>query len=192
MKRVFLGGLMALGLSVSGCITTVPNPDDNVRAQAWYQVNNITDLTDLGGNRLRISASTAPGYNIEQLETDLLTRASGEAVRRGAPRFAIVYLDYEDSGVGRLFMGSGYNDGTRSWIGAYEDLLIARTEADPDGSLSRNLNFKQVTAVVRLLADGEVPDRQAFRAEDTYVSLLNDRITRRGIKPQRRVTLRRN
>jgi hypothetical protein len=180
--------LASLILSALAACTTGPNPEDEVRAKAWSQVVRETDVTDVGNGRLRIAASTAFAAREGALEADLLARASGEALRRGAPRFAIVFLKYDDSGLGDLLMPS-FADAERGWIGTYEDLLATRADVDPDGSLDGRYGFKRMTAVVRLLAADEEAGRSAFDADGTYVSLLADRAERRRIRPSRRLDL---
>lgn len=188
VRKILVAGLLLFAV---GCVSTVPNPQDDVRAQAWDQISKLTDATDLGGNRLRVKAHAAPGYDIESLETDLLARVAGEALRRGAARFAIVYVEYGDRGVGSLLSPPSYAEGKRAWIGTYEDLVAARTENDLDGSLTRGLRFKEVTVVVRLLAPGEAVERPGFSSKQTYTALIHDRIERRNIKPRRTLSFRR-
>lgn len=181
-------GLMALGALVLGACATVEDPETRQRAIAWSQVQSQTEAILIGDNRVRITATTPLAKRLEQLERDLLARAAGEALRRGAPRFSIVFLEYDDKGLGNLFVPQ-FNDPATGWIGTYEAMLAARANADPDGSLKGGYGFKSMTAVVRLLAEGEEPNRPAFDAQDTYQALINERIDRRGIEAPKRLDL---
>ncbi|MEM9422956.1 MAG: hypothetical protein AAF986_10740, partial [Pseudomonadota bacterium] len=87
-------------LALSAC-TTVENPEEDVRTKAWSQVSGKTDLVVVGKNRVRISTNGAFSMDISAMETLLLARAAGEAADRGAPRFAIVHVQYNNDGVTR-------------------------------------------------------------------------------------------
>ncbi len=164
-----------VSLALAGC-ATVDNPDENVRAKAWSQVSKKTDLVVVGKNRVRITANGAFSSDMASMESLLLARAAGVALERGAPRFAVVHTQYNHEGVTR-------------WIGSYEALMRARSDADISGNLNKPLGFKSATIVVRMLGDEEEADRQAFASEATYEALLNDRIEQKGIKPSRRLSI---
>ena len=181
-SRLFLiAGLSAL---IAACAS--PRTDIDVeaakRSKAWKQLDVRTEATSVGMNRLRITASTPLTGQISTLEQDLLARAAGEAVRRNSPRFAIVFLEYDDTTMSDWFMVPQYAEPATGWIGNYEDLLEARYENDPDGSLKGNFGYRNMTAVVRLLAEGEETHREAFNSEDLYRSLIAEYIDRKNIK----------
>lgn len=167
--------LMVMGIAILsvGC-ATVDNPKANVDGKAWRQVQDNTKVITLGSNRLRISASTPFASSLNGLENDMLVRAAGEAAARGAPRFAIVHVQYEKEGVSR-------------WIGTYEDLQRARHDADFMGSLDRRFSFKTMNTVVRLLGEDEEAARKAFDSKSTFDALLASRVEAKGIKPSRKL-----
>lgn len=185
MRRIAI-----LSLVLAAACASPVDPVAETRAKAWGQVEAQTDVTRMGGATLRVTADTPLIRTADEMELALLTRIAGEAVALGAPRFAITFVDYDEAGIGKaLGLGGDYASSEASWIGTYADLLEARADADYDGSLSRAVGYKSMTAVVRLLAEGEEPGLPAFAAEDLYEALLADRIERGGIRPGRRLKL---
>lgn len=180
LKTLFV----AAGTCVLAACATAEDADLDlqVRTKAWSQIERETDATFVGSNMLRISASTPFAGDIDVLEGNLLARAAGEAVRRNAKRFAIVFLDYDDPGLGDRFFGGSLGTATTDWIGSYDALLAARADNDPDESLERRFGYRRVTAVVRLLAPGEEMGADSFDAQETYTAFLNERIERRNIR----------
>ena len=176
MGRFLLASLAAL--SLSAC-TTGPDPQGEVRARAWEQVVDRTEVLRLDNATLEASASTPLIGGGEGVEIALLTRIAGEAVSLGAPRFAITFVDYDALGFG----GDVAAAPEARWIGTYADLLQARAELFGEAGGG----FQRVTAVVRLLGPDEARDRPAFAAEDLYETLLSQRIEERGIRPRRRL-----
>ena len=177
MGRLLLASLAAVILAAC---TTGPDPQGEVRARAWSQVVDRTEVLRLDNATLEASASTPLIGGSEGVEIALLTRVAGEAVALGAPRFAITFVAYDEIGLGAERAATP----DARWIGTYADLLQARAElfGEPGG-----VGFERVTAVVRLLGPNEAPDRPAFDAEDLYETLLTQRIERRGITPRRRL-----
>lgn len=177
MGRFTLALLAAL--SLAAC-TTGPDPAGEVRARAWAQVLDRTEITRVDNATLEAVASTPLIGGGEGVEIALLTRVAGEAVALGAPRFAITFVSYDEIGLG----GDGFATPDARWVGTYADLLEARSElfGDVNGG-----SFERVTAVVRLLGAGEAPDRPAFDAADLYETLLSQRIEQRNIRPRRRL-----
>jgi hypothetical protein len=177
--------LAVLALFLAAC-ATVEDPVGSQRRTAWTQIVGQTEVIRLGGGTLRVEADTPLFRSVEEMELALLTRVAGEAVAAGAPRFAITFVDYEDGGLGLL---PDFERPEAGWIGTYADLLEARAQSDLDGSLGGAAGFKSMTAVVRLMEEGEEPGLPAFDSVATYEALLADRIERRGIAPKRRVKL---
>ena len=173
--------LAPLAAILLAACTTGPDPEGEVRARAWGQVLDRTDLVRLDNATLEASASSPLLRGGEGLEIALLTRIAGEAVSLGAPRFAITFVDYDEVGLGAGDLAAP----DARWIGTYADLLEAR--ADMTGGEGGGLGFDRVTAVVRLLGEGEAADRPAFDANDLYETLLTQRIERQGLRPRRRL-----
>lgn len=172
--------LAAASAALSACATG-PDPVGEVRARAWDQVRDRTDVTRLGLSTLRVEAQTPLLGSTDDMEAAMLTRAAGEAVALEAPRFAITFVDYEEQSLGALRLSTP----EAGWIGTYEDLLEARAEA----GVGEGVGLRRVTAVVRLLGADEEADRQAFQSEAVYELLLQDRIDRKDVKPGRRLRL---
>ena len=163
-----------------------PNPEAERRSKAWASVSDTTDVTVIGQNRLRLRSHTPFASGGDELEKSMLLRAAGEARGRGFDRFAIVYVDYAERGVGSWF-GGDLGDSSKRWIGSYEDLLAARDRADLDGSLDRPFGFKSMDVVIVLLAEGEETRRETFETAAIYESLIGDRIVRHRIQPTPRL-----
>lgn len=178
--------LMAAAV-LSACATS-PNPEAEKQAKAWRAINAFTDITDVGGNRLRVMANTPFASGGDELEKAALMRAAGEAARRGYPRFAIVYVDYRERGPAS-WLSPDLGDPTARWIGSYEDLLAARDRADLDGSLDGPFGFKRLEAVVLMLGPDEEPYREAFTTNEVYAALTQDRIERNNIQASRHLKL---
>lgn len=168
-----------------GACATPADPAGQVRARAWGQVLGQTEVARIDSQTLRAQASTPLFRAGDDMEIALLTRVAGEAVRLGAPRFAITFVEYDEVSL----LGGGYTAPDAGWIGSYSDLLEARARADYDGSLGGGVGFEDMTAVVRLLADGEAPDREAFVSADVYETLLAARIDGQDLRPRRRLRL---
>ena len=177
MGRLLIASLAALLLAACA---TGPDPRGEVRARAWGQVLDRTEVTRLDNATLQATASTPLLGGGEGIEIALLTRIAGEAVALGAPRFAITFVDYDEVGLG----GAAPAAPDARWIGTYAGLLQARAELFGEGG---GVGFERVTAVVRLLGPNEAADRPAFDADDLYETLLSERIERRGIRPRRRL-----
>ncbi len=178
---------MTILLLLAACATG-PDPVGEMRGRAWSQIVDQTDVVALGGPTLRITASTPLFRSTNEMELALLTRAAGEAVAAGAPRFVLTFVNYDEVGLGELLVPD-LSVPESGWIGSYADLLEARADLDLDGSLSGPFGYRNMTTVVRLLGEGEDADRPAFASEDTYEALLGGRIERRNIRPRRRLRL---
>ena len=176
--------LILPALALAACVSP-PDPAGQVRASAWDQVLGQTEVTRISSRTLRAEASTPLFRAGDEMEIALLTRVAGEAVRLGAPRFAITFVEYDE----KTLLGGGYTAPDAGWIGSYSDLLEARARADYDGSLGGGVGFEDMTAVVRLLADGEEPGREAFVSADVYETLLAARIDGKDLRPRRRLRL---
>lgn len=177
--------LLLAACLLSACASS-PDPVGETRARAWGQVLDQTSVTRMGGATLRATADTPLVRTVDEMELALLARIAGEAVALGAPRFVITFVDYDEASLG---FGGDHGSGEAGWIGTYADLLEARSDADYDGSLSGAVGYKSMTAVVRLLAEGEEPGLPAFEAQGLYEALLADRIERGGVGPGRRLRL---
>ena len=175
---------LVLAATLTACASPA-DPAGQVRARAWGQVLDQTEVTRVSSRTLRAQASTPLFRAGDDMEIALLTRVAGEAVRLGAPRFAITFVEYDETSL----LGGGYTAPDAGWIGTYADLLEARARADYDGSLGGGIGFEDMTAVVRLLADGEAPDREAFVSADVYETLLAARIDGQDLRPRRRLRL---
>ena len=180
LRRALLAAPLAL--ACAACVSA-PDPAEQVRARAWSQVLGQTDVTRIDAGTMKARASRPFLRAGDDMEIALLTRVAGEAVRLGAPRFAITFVEYDEAGL----FGGDYAFPDKGWIGTYGDLLAARARSDYDGSLTDDLGFKEMVVVVRLLRDDEAMDRPAFRAEDVYETLLAERIDGRDIRPRRRL-----
>ena len=180
LRRAFFAAPVLL---VCAACVSAPDPAEQVRAKAWSQVLSQTDVMRIDAATMKARASRPFLRAGDDMEVALLTRISGEAVRLGAPRFAITFVEYDESGL----FGGGYAFPDEGWIGTYGDLLAARARTDYDGSLTDSFGFKEMVVVVRLLRDDEAADRPAFRAEEVYETLLAARIDERDIRPRRRL-----
>ena len=176
--------VLALAALAAACVSP-PDPAGQVRARAWNQVTDQTEVTRIGGDTLRVQASTPFLSGGDDMEIALLTRIAGEAVRLGAAEFALTFVAYDETKI----LGSGYAAPGGGWIGTYGDLLDARAEADYDGSLGSGLGFEEMTVVVRLLEEGEAAGRPAFVSADVYETLLAARIDGKNLRPRRRLRL---
>ena len=171
---------LAAALILAAC-TTGPDPEGEVRARAWSQVLDRTEVIRLDNATMEATASTPLLRGSDGVEIALLTRIAGEAVALGAPRFALTFVTFDSIGL----PGDPISAPEARWIGTYADLLEAR--ADMTGGEGGGLGFDRVTAVVRLLGEGEAADRPAFDANDLYETLLTQRIERQGLRPRRRL-----
>ena len=169
---------------LTACVSPA-DPAGQVRARAWNQVLGQTEVTRIDASSLRAEASTPFFRANDDMEIALLTRIAGEAVRLGAPRFAITFVEYDETSL----LGGGYTAPDAGWIGTYADLLEARARADYDGSLGGGIGFEDMTAVVRLLAEDEEAGREAFVSADVYETLLAARIDERDLRPRRKLRL---
>lgn len=165
--------------SLAACVAP-PNAEEQKRLKAWNSVRGVTDKTAVGEERLNLRVEAPFARNRGTLEKSLLLRASGEAMQAGYPRFAIVYLDYSETGPASWFTPD-FEEASTRWIGSYEDLLAARDRSDFDGSLNGSFGFKAVDAVVLLLGEDDQPRREAFDSEAIYNTLVDDRIDRHRI-----------
>ena len=169
--------------ALPGCVSPA-DPAEQVRARAWDQVTDRTEVTRVDSRTLRAKAHT-PFLGGDDLEIALLTRVAGEAVRLGAERFAITFVEYDELSLG----GADTIAPDAGWIGTYADLLEARARADYDGSLGGGLGFESVLVVVRLLGEGEEDGRDAFVSADVYDTLLAQRIDEKDLRPRRTLRL---
>lgn len=176
--------LLTAACSLSACVSPA-DPAGQVRERAWTQIVGQTEITRVSATAMRAEASTPLLRGGDEMEIALLTRIAGEAVRLGSPRFVITFVEYDE----KRLLGGGYSFPDERWIGSYADLLAARARADYDGSLGGGIGFERMTAVVRLLADGEVSDREAFVSADVYETLLAARIDNKNLKAKRRLRL---
>ena len=174
-------------LTLSACATP-PNAEQIKRAKAWHSVSQTTDVTEVSSQRLRLRSKTPFAAGGDELEKATLLRAAGEVRSRGYERFAIVYVDYNERGLGSL-MGPNLGESTKRWIGTYEDLLDARDRADLDGSLDGPFGFKSMDVVIVMLNDDEETRRDAFVAGELYGSLIEDRIERHKFKAYPRLAI---
>lgn len=183
MSRLAIA-LFGLAL-VAGC-SNGPDPQAEMRAKAWSQIEADTDVVAIGDARMSVSTRAGLGNAGELLEINMLTRAAAEALRQGYPRFAIVHVDYDEANLTSLLAPS-FGEPTTSWIGTYEALLAARAAGDPDNTLDSRLGRRKVTAVVRFLREDEALDRDSFSADETYRRLIVERIRRYNIRPTLRI-----
>lgn len=185
--RILFMSLALAAVGLAGCATS-ENPEAEQRAKAWESVNLTTDVTEIGAKRLKLTSSTPFSSGGDELEKAALMRAAGEAKERGYPRFAIVYVDYREGGLSRMF-GPDLGEASKRWIGSYEDLLQARDRADLDGSLAGPFGFKRMEAVVMMLSEGDEQGRKAFLTDEVLNALTQDRIVRYNIKPSRHLKM---
>ena len=185
--RFRFASVLLVAAALTACVSS-PNPEAEKRAKAWRMVNNTTDVTVVGENRLRLISDTPFAAGGDEMEKAMLLRAAGEAIDRDYPRLAIVYVDYHQRGIGGWF-GPDLGDSTKRWIGTYEDLLSARDRADLDGSLDSPFGFKSMDVVIRLLAEDEEPTRAAFSTEAIFENLIDDRIDRHNLQANPRVAI---
>lgn len=183
--ETFTLGLMTLTLSA--CVTG-SDPEAEKAARAWDQVLRDTRAVPIGRDRLRIEASTPFVQELSVLDYTALGRAAGEAIRAGADRFAITYVDYDGDPLAS-FLVPEVGLGETGWIGTYEDLLAARDMGDLTSSVGDLVGYRKVAMVVVLLDEGERTDLPAFEAGPLYESMLHERIDRKNIKPKRRLSL---
>lgn len=182
------GAIAAVGMVVLSACATGPNPEAEVRGRAWDQVMRATTAVRVGEDRLRVEASTPFVQELSVLDYTALGRIAGEATRAGAPRFALVYVDYEGDPLASLLVPEvGVNEAT--WIGTYEDLLAARELADLTGSVGGLVGFRKVAMVALLLDEGERTDMPTFDAASIYDSMLTERVERKDIEPKKRLRL---
>lgn len=180
--------LAVVALALCAACTTGPDPEAERRARAWDQILRDTTAVRIGEDRLRVEASTPLVQELAVLDYTALSRVAGEAVKAGAPRFALVYVDYDGDPIASLLVPqAGLNEAT--WIATYEDLLAARDLADVTGSVNGLLGRRTVAMVAVLLDEDERADMPAFDAAPLYDSLLTERIERKGIEPKQRLRL---
>ena len=182
-----LAALPLLLALVAGCATG-PDPVGEVRAKAWDRTLRQTRAVALGSDRLRVEVSTPLVGDLSAMEFAALARASGEATAAGADRFAIVYLDYDESSL-PSFLAPQIRMPSEEWIGSYEDLLRARDRADIGGALDERYGYRTMVMIVRLLDAGEAANEPAFDADETYDAMLRERVEREDIRPRRRLAL---
>lgn len=175
-----------LAAAILAACASSPNPEAEKRGKAWRMVNNTTDVTMVGSNRIRLRSDTPFVAGGDEMEKAALLRAAGEAQARGYPRFAIVYVDYHQKGMGGWF-GPDLGESSQRWIGTYEDLLAARDRADLDGSLDGPFGFKSMDLVVLLLNEDDEPLRESFETTVVFNNLIEDRIDRHNLQPNPRL-----
>lgn len=181
-RDVFLA--FAATLFAASC-TTGPDPGEEVRAKAYGQIRSHTLAVPLGQNRVRIEASTPFVQNGSVLAYDLLARAAAAAIEQDKPRFAFVYTDFRDEGIGALLAPS-ISLPRQEWVGRVEDLMKARADQSFGTAGEGRFGYREAVAIVVLLEDGEAEGRPTFAANEVFDALLEERIERKNIQPSRR------
>lgn len=175
-------------LALAACATG-PDPEREVLDRAWGGIVREADAVPLGEGRVRVTVASPFVANLDAMEYAALARAAGAARQAGAPRFAIVHLDYEAGGPLRGLLAPGVDLPGPDWVGTFEDLQAARAWQDITGAVDGRYGLRTITMIVRLLDEGEAPGRPAFATGETLDAMLAERIARRGIAPRRRLAL---
>lgn len=174
-------------LSLGACVTP-ENPEQIIRTIAEDQIVDQTRAASIGHSRVRIDSTARLFQGLRTLEYNALARAAIEARAADAPYFVISYLDYDNKTPSMFSSNVGMP--ASGWIGTYEDLLARRELATLGEDLPSGVGIQKITMVVRLLSDQERGERDAFSAEDTFESLLTERIDRKGIDAPKRLSIK--
>lgn len=161
-------GLLNLCAILAACTSTSAVADP--REEAWAEIRQWSWAAYTGNDEMRLTSYTPLLINAEATEYILLTRAAGEALKKGYAGFAIKHVEYEqDLDALRPRMPALMLEP----IGNYGDLLAFRR--DNTASVGR---VRQTTYVIELYDDAALARHGGFDATETYLAMSEILIAR--------------
>lgn len=165
------GGFFGLFAKQEGDAET----NEVLRNRAWRQIIRHSDTQPITDDTMRVDVTGSFTTDPKKLDYVLLARASGEALKRGYPEFAITHIEYSGGQGLTSMLVPNVSFAERTWIGTYSDLLIAKDNQNVLGEMGK-YGFKSVEAVVVFRQAGEERRRETFPAAQTYINMLNSRL----------------